>query len=348
MSYTRTLNSSVSWSTSGTVSYPASEHGGTTSYHASGSVPIQINVHVNTTPFDASVVSCNSQIKGLTGSVVAMNAIQCKTINESSLKIANGITHGFFTLIKSNISQDMAALISKITSTIGLIMEKTKMVVRQRDTMQGDYSRTLTRYKKVFSDLDEECKRRVIELDKYAFGLSKKILCEQIFNLQTQKAVEALTNINDTANCATSLLEARVKNKSLEVINTLSKNIENQTGFSYKLSSILYDKKLENKKEQYVPVLIVKTKDIENDSESQNCFTQEKLAQSVKDTITNTVMSNLNDLDAQLKKTPQNEQDLIENAFNRLLENDIKSDSTDTQVEYKKRVFDTMKMLYKA
>ena len=98
---------------------------------------------------------------------------------------------------KSDISQNMAALLSKINSQIGLIMEKTNQVKKQQQVMEDDYQRTKARYVKVFNDLDEECRKRVLELDKKAFALSEQVQHEQLTELESRQAAFMLTGMND-------------------------------------------------------------------------------------------------------------------------------------------------------
>ena len=52
MSYTRSFQGQAHYDGYVRVSYPASEHGGTTTEYYSGSIPIQINVSVDTDRFD--------------------------------------------------------------------------------------------------------------------------------------------------------------------------------------------------------------------------------------------------------------------------------------------------------
>lgn len=136
MSYKRVLHSSVDYRKSITVSYPASEHGGSKQATVEGTIPIDITVHVDTNAFDSSISRCNGQIVALTDSVVVMNSAQCEAIAESARNISDHITGGFFSMIKSEISQNMAALFGKITSGIGLILEKVRFIQQQRAIME--------------------------------------------------------------------------------------------------------------------------------------------------------------------------------------------------------------------
>jgi hypothetical protein len=62
MSYTRRYHEVVTKTVS--VSYPASQNGGSTSVTVS--VPVDVNIHVDTLPFDSSINSCNNTVNTLT------------------------------------------------------------------------------------------------------------------------------------------------------------------------------------------------------------------------------------------------------------------------------------------
>ena len=62
MSYNRRFSKTITIRYSGTVSYPASERGGTISYSGTATEVVDVNVHVDTNPFDHSVSNCNGQI----------------------------------------------------------------------------------------------------------------------------------------------------------------------------------------------------------------------------------------------------------------------------------------------
>ena len=100
MSYSRrfTRRIAVPYSGSKSVSYPASEHGGTKTVYYSGTAyeDVEVDVQVDTSPFDASVANCNDNVNGLTASVGAMNAAQCLAISENADKVSKTIIDGFF------------------------------------------------------------------------------------------------------------------------------------------------------------------------------------------------------------------------------------------------------------
>ena len=106
MSYSRHYTFGVS----GSVRYPASQDGGTVSYHDS----VDVTLYVDTSPFDRSVRSCSQEVNTLTASVANAAVEMCNTRKETARLISKSIIRGFFGMIQSEISQQKALLASKI------------------------------------------------------------------------------------------------------------------------------------------------------------------------------------------------------------------------------------------
>ena len=102
MSYSRKYSETITvrGSKTVTVSYPKSESGGSKSVTVDyiENVPVDVNIHVDTDPFDSSVSNCNTNVNLLTGAVVATEAAQLISIDKNSKKVASTIVSGFFVI----------------------------------------------------------------------------------------------------------------------------------------------------------------------------------------------------------------------------------------------------------
>ena len=54
-------------------------------------IPIDINISVETDPFDGSIVKTVSSVDSLTGAIASMKAVQCATVKENAEKISGRI-----------------------------------------------------------------------------------------------------------------------------------------------------------------------------------------------------------------------------------------------------------------
>ncbi|MDR1181417.1 MAG: hypothetical protein LBL13_05530 [Bacteroidales bacterium] len=178
MSYSRSYRERISVHYSGTVSYsyPASEHGGSGTAHYSGTTyeDVNINLHVDTNPFDRSVANCNTNVNLLTGAVVATEAAQIASIDSNAKKVGQTIVDGFFKTIRSEISQQIMELSTQLDATLMHLHELAKRCVDKQRQMETDYNRISSRYIKTFDDLNNELENRIFELDKPAFVFKRE------------------------------------------------------------------------------------------------------------------------------------------------------------------------------
>jgi len=196
MSYTRKYNESivVNESKTETFSYPPSKTGGTKSvtvnFHKV--VPVEVKIHVDTNPFDKGVSRVNSNIDLLTGAVVATEAAQIASIHENSKKVGTTIVNGFFSYIRSEISQQISELTQSIESQLMHLRELSIAVVNKKSQMFKDFERISNRYIKIFDELNSELSNRIYELDKPTF----------LFKKETDKQSERYIS-NDLVNTTT-------------------------------------------------------------------------------------------------------------------------------------------------
>ena len=182
MSYRQSYTGYVHYS--GTVSYPASQNGGSVSY--SGSEPVYITIDVDTNAFDSSVANCNSAVNGLTTAVVATEAAQVESKRRTSTQIAASIVKGFFEYVGADLSQKMKELSSKCESLFVALMGHKDNCLAKSSQMQDDYNRIFKRYAKIFDDLDKETVSRIEVLDRPTFQFADS----------TQKVLIGIATLN--------------------------------------------------------------------------------------------------------------------------------------------------------
>lgn len=322
MSYSRTYTGSVYYSGSVDVSYPASEHGGTTSASYSGSVPVSVNLYVDTSPFDASVRNCSGSVNALNGAVVAMNASQVASINDSAQKVSSHVISGFFNMIKSELSQNMAALAAKFKAVFELLTTNSSRVEKQQAVMQDDYSRISERYTKIFQNLDEELEKRIIALDKNVFEISKRVQSEQLNTETAKKVAQFLLGVNEDDILQQELLIANTKSKVLIAMNELSNNVVQQAIYSNQINKIVEEKTCNSQEQNFVPVIFIESSSFDSDSKNYDCFassTSENSVLQIQNSVKNYFLSN----PSENQSLTEAEKTQIDDAFKLLAENEF-------------------------
>ncbi len=223
MSYTQTFRRTIEVPYSGTEYI--SVDGKQVRVHYSGTAyeDVDINIEVNTNPFDSSVASCNGQIGVLTGSVVATEAAQVASIRANSRKVADTIVQGFFTTVQSEITQQIAELQSRIDADLIHLRELAKSCVDKQRQMEVDYNRTSAQYAKIFTDLNDELKNRIRELDRPMFEFKETSDKVSIYDSGTTiagtTAVAGMEGSRLQAMLSASISKKR-SNDTLQQINT--------------------------------------------------------------------------------------------------------------------------------
>lgn len=170
MSYRRTYSETIHQTES--YSYGPSQNGGTGSVTVS--VPVNIVIDVDTDAFDDSVGHCRSNVDLLTAAVVTTHSVELASKRRNSQKVAGSIIGGFFSYIRSEISQQVAELSQSVDSQLIHLRELMHACMSKKKQLESDYTRISGRYAKIFDDLNNELSNRIHELDKAAFTFDKQ------------------------------------------------------------------------------------------------------------------------------------------------------------------------------
>lgn len=347
MSYTRHFSSSVtvSGSKTATYNYPASEHGGSGSVtvYYDETVPINMNIHVETDPFDRSVDSANAYVDALTGAVAAMNAAQCASVRKSGENISAAISKGFYRLIGSELTTQMSENKSLLQAKIALVMELAKDIASKHSRMQDDLARLKKQYSQTFANIDEDCEKRVLALDKKAFDLSNvrnKLLTVPYF----KEGAFSLQETVDTSNSQNLLSIARLRNKAANVINVMAASALNSKKYKHDVETLSESIAVAQKDVSYIPVVFAEQKSFDQKDNMQldsfctdGVNSKEQIQQGVSSFVSGTQAE-------QWKDFSKLEMQMIEQSFVSLVEQDLNSSNS----ESKQRVFDEIMRLWKS
>ncbi len=294
MSYVRSFNKTITVSGTVAVSYPASEHGGVTTASYSESVPIGINIHVDTQNFDQSVMGTNHSIDALTGALAAMDAAQCATIAETSEQISNRIVDGFFSLIKSDLSVQKSENRGLLQSRFALLLELSKDVADKHTRMESDVARLKRHFSTLFSDMDEDLKKRIAELDRDVFFLAENVHSELIDQRLKDDVTLAIGQLEDTSRSNAFLTTAHIKKKISDVFGTILQTLVNSQKYKEITSQIIESKSSDGIETQYVPLVFSIKRSVGTDTgrEAQtmapNIPAKEKMVDAVQRFMLNT------------------------------------------------------------
>ncbi len=258
MSYTRSYRETVSKTVS--VSYPKSDSGGSTSVTVD--IPVDVNIHVDTNPFDKSVQHCGNNVDLLTTAVVATEAAEIVSKETNSKKVADTIIGGFFSYIRSEISQQVAELSKNIEARLMHIRELAQACLTKKKQMEGDYIRISGRYVKIFGDLNSELSNRIFELDKPAFAFKK-----ETDNQKTRTSDNDLVNTVGIFGKESSDLQSKIsasiaKKRAVDTINKANLFLQQQKKLSTTIQQSMLNESVSCS--IFTPVCFFETKNLGN------------------------------------------------------------------------------------
>lgn len=343
MSYTRSYSSSININGSINVSYPASEHGGSKTVFYEQNVPVNINVTVATEPFDSSIDTAGTCVDGLTASVAAMNAANCATIAQCSNQISDSLISGFYNLIQSDITTKKAESNSAVQTKSALLLEHSKAVQDKHNRMLTDVERERAKFGKVFNELDNELKRRITEVNRSAFTLSRQIKDEVIVKPYLSAAAVTADQLG-AGNNSGSVAVAGLRQKVSVVLQNLSNSLHNNLMYRHMMRDILWDKSIEKEQQlSYIPVAYCVSEDIESTHSVYQCYVSDAPNKNAILACVNSYIGESNNHEA--KAIPDEEMKLIDQAFSSMVQDSYSSLSDHN--EYQERVYTEICKLWK-
>ncbi len=271
MSYTRRYSETVSKTI--TVSYPEVKGGGSKSVTVD--IPIDVNIHVDTNPFDQSVEHCGENVNLLTAAVVATESAEIISKKKNSVKVANSIIGGFYGYIRSEISQQIAELSQNIDAHLMHLKELAQSCFAKKKQMETDYHRITSRYVKIFEDLNNELSNRIHELDRPSFVFKKETDNQKIRTTDNQ-----LVNTVAIGGAESGSLQSRIgaslaKKRAFDALCKAKSFLLQQKQLNTTIQRSMFNESVTNS--IYTPICFIEKNNVGNQSD-KTVFTLEYLS----------------------------------------------------------------------
>ena len=182
---------------------------------------VEVQIDVDTAPFDSSVRVCNNQVSGLTASVETLNSAQCVAISENAEKVSKTIIDGFFHTIRTDLSAQKAELEQAVEARLMLLREQATSLQEKQKSLSESYARTSARYKKLFDDLNNELSSRIHQIDQPVFNLVKDVDKHSDRMLHTDMVQAAVTMSKESSLLQEQIRSAAVKHHALQAMGQL-------------------------------------------------------------------------------------------------------------------------------
>lgn len=277
-----------------------------------------IDCVVDTNPMAQEIHSVSNHIKGTTTAVVAMQTAVVLAEKKAADHVCDNVNKGFYTLIRSQISQKMAKLQSDVVSHFMQLNAQKKQLLAIRGRMERDYNMISSRYLKLFNGLNQNLKQRIFELDKPTVDFAVKEL-EKVSN--RTKYLTATVPVSQLESLAASqkIIASNVKFRGLRVINSMTNFLADMSEQKKLTDRILLEKGNVENSTLSVPVVISECNFDKFDSKNIDIqLNNAQLSKQTQSTIKNTVNSNIENIEWQPSKEIDKE---VKSEFSKYLSN---------------------------
>ncbi len=216
------------------------------------------NFNVDTSPMAQGLHHVGNQVSTVTGAVVEMkNAVLVAEKNAADA-ICSNVNRGFYTLIRSQISQKIAKLKSDVDSKFMEMMQQSASLRAFRNRMEMDYHMIASRYTKLFNSLNKSLRVRIFELDKYPTRLvtqTSSLLTNRMKNMVATVPINQSESIIFCQRIAAS----KTRFSGTRLLSGIKRFIADSNSQKALIHRILLEKRLEANGKLMLPFLITES-----------------------------------------------------------------------------------------
>jgi hypothetical protein len=280
------------------------------------------NYTVDTKPMADEMRSVSRHVNATTGAVVAMQTAVIIAEEKAANHVCDNVNRGFYSLIRSQISQKTAKLQSEVDSHLTQLVQQKNALLSIKSRMQKDYNMIAGRYVKLFNGLNSILKQRVFELDKPTIDFAVKEV-DKISN--RTKYLTATIPVAQLESLAASqkIVASNVKNRGFNVIKSMRSFLFEMNTQKNLTNKILIDDSRNNETARvYIPLVICECKRDKSDASFEIVLSNTVLDNITTSAIKNLVFAELNQIQWHPQSSPDAE---VRSEFIRLISTSSKS-----------------------
>ena len=281
------------------------------------------NYTVDTQPMADEMSSVSRHVNITTGAVVAMQTAVIAAEVRAADHVCNNVNKGFYSLIRSQISQKLAKFQSEVDSNIMQLVQQKKALLSIKSRMERDYNMIAKRYTKLFNGLNANLKSRVFELDKPTMDFASKEIGKVSNRTKYLTATIPISQL-ESISISQRIIASNIKQKGLNVINSMKWFIH-EMNIQKKLTDeiLISDSSISKIGISYIPILIYEcNRDKTEHKNIDIVLTDIELNNVVKSAINNKAYSEFGQLAWSQKPAHQQE---INSEFSKLLSSSSRS-----------------------
>lgn len=193
---------------------------------------------VDTREMADGLYSVAPHVDGATGAVVSMQTAVILAEKRAAEDICRDVNRGFFSLIRSQISQKIAISRSQVEARLLELRDQSQKLASVKTTMQRDFQMIAARYTKLFRSLDNALLSRLHEVDASLLDFVNKDIARmgsRARGLQASIPVHQLESVSSSQRIAAS----NTRLKASAAIGAMSRFIQESNQQDHLAASIL-------------------------------------------------------------------------------------------------------------
>ncbi len=213
------------------------------------------NYHIETKSLAQEMENVSKSVNLTTGAVVAMQAAVVAAEEKATDHVCENVNRGFYSLIRSQISQKLARHKSDFESKRMLLSHQKRALVNVRNSMERDYKMISGRYAKLFNSLNINLQTRIFELDKPMIDFSYRDIGKISNRNKYLTATIPVTQL-ESVSSSQKIVASNIKQKGLHVINSIKTFIQEINAQDNLTKNILVEEYVKSDCESFLPVII--------------------------------------------------------------------------------------------
>jgi hypothetical protein len=280
------------------------------------------NYTVDTKPMAEEMRSVSRHVNATTDAVVAMQTAVIIAEEKAADHVCNNVNKGFYSLIRSQISQKMAKLQSEVDSHLMQLVQQKNALLSIKNRMQKDYNMIASRYIKLFNGLNSNLKQRVFELDKPTIDFAVKEVDKVSNRTKYLTATIPIAQLESLA-ASQKIVASNVKYRGLNVIKSMRSFLfEMNTQKKLTDQILINDGRYTETATVYIPIVICECNRDKTGTGIEISVSDVELDNISKSAIKNTAFAELNQIEWQAKTSPNTE---VKSEFSKLVSSSSKS-----------------------
>lgn len=237
-----------------------------------------IDITVDTVPMAQSINTVNGHITGTTTAVVAMQAAVIDAEHKAADHVCENVNRGFYTLIRSQISQKMAKLQSDVDSHLMQLNQQKRQLLSIRNHMEHDYQMISRRYTQLFTGINRNLEQRVYELDRPVMDFAGKEM-NRLTNRPRAMVSTVSLGQDESVRRSQHIISSNVKYRGLQVLDSIKHFLRGSIDLNILTDHILLRRTADDTKISIsMPALIYETRIGVGDNRSAAVYVSDGVA----------------------------------------------------------------------